>query len=246
MFVFYNKWNIVLVVFLVALIAGATAFAVISYSFYSKKRNPAKSISSSTPIFISEDGKTDTPADLDKNKIYVHVTGEVKNPDVYKLPAESRVIDAINAAGGTTAEGYKHAHNLAAVLEDGMKIYVPTKDEWEKEKEKSPPELVETGVTAKYSESTGNTNGSKTSSSANSNSDSYSNSGPKPLPTEKISINNGDLEDLMLLPGIGEAIATNIIEYRKENGKFETLEDLMKVSKIGEKTYEKLLPYIKL
>ena len=60
-----------------------------------------------------------------------------------------------------------------------------------------------------------------------------------------ISINNGTLEELMTLPGVGESKAKNIIEYR-ENNKFEKIEDIMNVSGIGEAAYSKIKDLIKL
>ena len=56
---------------------------------------------------------------------------------------------------------------------------------------------------------------------------------------KKVSINNATLEELMTLKGIGEKTANKIIEYRSEN-KFETIEDIKNVSGIGDSLYEKI------
>ena len=61
----------------------------------------------------------------------------------------------------------------------------------------------------------------------------------------KISINNATLEELITLPGIGEAKARNIIEYRKKN-KFKTLEEIMNIKGIGKSIYEKIKDKISL
>lgn len=55
-----------------------------------------------------------------------------------------------------------------------------------------------------------------------------------------IDINAADSDTLALLPGIGPVIADRIVEYRKECGRFRDCEDIMEVSGIGEKTYEKI------
>ena len=60
----------------------------------------------------------------------------------------------------------------------------------------------------------------------------------------KISINNGDIDDLISLPGIGPVIASRIIEYRTMYGLFERIEEIKLVSGIGDKKYEKIKEFI--
>jgi len=61
-----------------------------------------------------------------------------------------------------------------------------------------------------------------------------------------IFINDASQSELERLPGIGPVIAERIVEYRSKHGKFHTLEALTEVNGIGQKTYEKLKPYLKL
>lgn len=63
---------------------------------------------------------------------------------------------------------------------------------------------------------------------------------PKVSDELKISINDADLEKLKSLSGIGETIASRIIEYRNENGNFTYLEELMKVNGIGKAIFNKI------
>ncbi len=58
--------------------------------------------------------------------------------------------------------------------------------------------------------------------------------------TEKININTADAAQLQQLSGIGEKRAQDIINYREENGSFQSVEDLTNVSGIGQKTLENL------
>lgn len=58
-------------------------------------------------------------------KIVVHVTGAVRKRGVYELPDEARVFDALEAAGGETAEADLDSINLAAYIYDGDKVYIP-------------------------------------------------------------------------------------------------------------------------
>ncbi len=62
---------------------------------------------------------------------------------------------------------------------------------------------------------------------------------------KNININSADKDTLALLPGIGPAKADAILKYRKQNGKFKSIDDLSKVKGIGDKTLKKLKPYLK-
>ena len=57
---------------------------------------------------------------------------------------------------------------------------------------------------------------------------------------EKVNINTADMEQLMQLPRVGEGTARKIIDYRKSNGQFKTLDQLKLIPGIGEKKYKKM------
>lgn len=64
-----------------------------------------------------------------QEEIFVHICGAVQSPGVYALPAGSRLSDAVEAAGGFSAEAYQDYCNLAIVMSDGMQYRIPTVEE---------------------------------------------------------------------------------------------------------------------
>lgn len=63
---------------------------------------------------------------------------------------------------------------------------------------------------------------------------------------EKININTASADELVKLPGIGPAYAQRIVEWRGENGRFTSTEQLLQIRGIGEKRLEQIRPYIRL
>ena len=117
--------------------------------------------------------------------------------------------------------------NLAYPLEDGMKIYIPTKEETEvnKNNENTPAESY-------VNASSGGVNSKETTNSTQRNTSDTS--------SKKVNINTATQEELDTLPGIGPSIASKIIDYREQNGKFNSIEEIKEVSGIGEAKYEKI------
>jgi len=68
---------------------------------------------------------------------------------------------------------------------------------------------------------------------------------PNAPPAVAIDINTASAEELANIPGIGQALASRIVELRDKEGPFRRVEDLLKVKGIGEKSFEKLRPYVK-
>lgn len=63
---------------------------------------------------------------------------------------------------------------------------------------------------------------------------------------DPIDLNRATAQDLTQLPGVGEAIAKRIVDFREQHGPFKRVEDLMKVKGIGEKSLKKIRPYIRI
>jgi len=155
---------------------------------------------------VSYYGNEEQSEETHISQITVHITGAINNPGVIIIEEGARIVDALEAAGGETEEADVNRLNLAYVLEDGEKLYIPSKNEEEQE----------------YI-----TQGKDNMSEGQS----------------KININSAQIEELITLPG--EATANKIIEYRKENGKFQKIEDLKNVPGIGDSKYENIKMLIK-
>lgn len=63
-------------------------------------------------------------------------------------------------------------------------------------------------------------------------------------PDEPVNVNTATAEQLTEIPGIGTSLASRIVEFREQNGPFERVDDLLKVRGIGERSLEKLRPYV--
>ena len=66
----------------------------------------------------------------------------------------------------------------------------------------------------------------------------------KPSGNGPVNLNTAGTDQLTAIPGIGEAMARRIVEWRDEHGPFRRVEDLMKVKGIGEKSLEKMRPHV--
>ena len=156
-----------------------------------------------------------------KNMIYVHVCGQVVNPGVYELCPGDRVTHAIHAAGGMTEDASSAFLNLAALLEDGQKIYVPTEAEAE--------QFLSQGTSGSDS-MPGDWKQSTAGIGQNENTSEDA----------KVNLNTAGKAELMTLSGIGESRAEAIITYRQEHGRFESIEDIKNIEGIKDGIFNRI------
>lgn len=171
-----------------------------------------------TPLYFSEETTEEHLSSEDTSQseeaiIYIDIKGAVNRPGLYQLSEGSRMIDAIEAAGGLTIEADDRTLNLAEKLLDQQKIIIYTESE------------VAEQLTQ---EDRDNLLGRD---------DHPSNPSTEP---KKININIATVEELQTLPNIGPKKAQAIVEYRQTNGSFQSIEQIKEIKGIGEKTYEEL------
>lgn len=171
---------------------------------------------------VSVQEQTGGTVEPEPESIYIHVCGAVSDPGVYELQSGDRVYEAVEKAGGFTAEADQNYVNQAKLLQDGVRLYIPTVEE-----------SAEMGILMQGE-------------------DSFSESGDSSDPSQesttqdgKVNINTASEAELCTIPGIGATRAQAILSYREQHGAFGKVEDIMNVSGIKEGTYEKIKDFIK-
>ncbi len=156
-----------------------------------------------------------------RTMIWVHIAGAVKHPGVYQLKDGSRVMEGIEACGGFSEEADRDFLNLAEPMSDAQKIYVPKIGE----------DLTQIRMNAgEFADSPD----SRANGGVNDDSVAHSQF------SGKVDINHADKSELTTLPGIGEKKAEDIIRYRTDFGKFQSVEEIMQVPGIKENAFRKI------
>lgn len=158
---------------------------------------------------------TPTPTPTHPPDWMIHVLGAVASPGVVSVPPGSRVIDAIDAAGGFSPDADPASLNLAAILVDGAQIMIGTTEQ--------PLGEVRQGAN-------GDTPLSEVGSESTENT---------------IDLNQANETQLDTLPGVGPVTAQAILAWRQNNGSFTSVDQLLEVDGIGPKTYAQIQPHVR-
>ena len=181
---------------IVLLIGGIVSSGIISRTFVKSSKYPPKVVSQSSYV---------------ASTVKVDVSGQVQSPGVYILPVDSRVEDALKAAGGITEEAdgnfLSKSLNLAQKVSDGMKVYVPKEGEVGQVSQALP--AGRQGAVAGTSLQT---------------------------QTSLVNINSDSMDRLESLPGVGPVTAQKIIDKRPYGG----IEELLTKKAVSRATYEKI------
>lgn len=212
----FNNTQKVILIILIALICGIIAYAVMSNNSEYEEQD----VLEQNIIENKIENKIEDNIENEKRKIVIHITGQVKNPGLVYLDEGARIADAIKEAGGSTKDAALDKVNLAYVLEDGQKIYIPNKNE-----KISEIQYIITDSGENVLKDTGKESNVKGG-------------------IKKVNINSANQEELETLPGVGPALAVRIIEYRNSNGKFEKVEDVQNVKGIGDSKFTNIKEHI--
>jgi competence protein ComEA len=223
------------------LIAGAGAAVVLLASFI-----PKHAVSGATGVPASQStvppqllsaapaqGDQSLTAQPSPSHLVVYVCGKVRHPGVYTMPPGTRIGDGIQRAGGAMADADLEQLNLATPLADGMKVDVP-------------PKGRHPAFDAAFSYSDAGAGNGPDAGAARRTRHHGGRSSHKLQPGQTLDVNTASAQELTELPGVGPSLAARIVEYRTENGPFQSVDDLQNVSGIGPSKFDKMLPYIRL
>ena len=193
-------------------------FIVIAGIWYSAKGSFPKvqeqGLSYEVPA-VTEDAGTIICTDSqppEQKVIYCYICGAVKNPGVYECLEGARLNQLIELAGGFTKQAAGTSLNLARIVSDAERIYVPTCEEIKEEQ------------------------GGMADIALNEDGSDRVQTGTE----DKVNINTADIDRLTSLPGIGQAKAKSICSYREEHGAFQSIEELKNVEGIKDGVYNKV------
>ncbi|MGZ4745147.1 MAG: helix-hairpin-helix domain-containing protein [Oryzihumus sp.] len=147
--------------------------------------------------------------------VIVDVVGQVHRPGVVRLPAGSRVLDAVTRAGGALPGADLAQVNLARVLVDGEQVLVP-----------KPGQVVSAAPGPGVTGAAGASGGGAAAGGV-------------------VNLNTADASALDSLPGVGPVLAQRILDWRTEHGRFSSVDELGEVSGIGDKLMSQLRPKVR-
>ncbi len=178
----------------------------------------------------NEKAKSETPpAGEPESEGYVYICGAVNCPGVYPVHEGMRVFEALALAGGFSQDADREWLNQAEIVQDGQRLYVYTQEETRLIREDG----QENGQVL-WPENAGSEGIGRTGNGGSAGDDAAGSDG------QKVNLNTADREQLKTLPGIGDAKADAILQYREEHGPFGAIEEIQNISGIKDGVFSKI------
>jgi len=147
-----------------------------------------------------------------QSQVYIYVCGAVELPGVYSLKQGSRLYEAVELAGGLTADADENCLNMARQITDGEQVVILTQEEATARKEAGTYAYPSGEVPQEAA-----TQGSGL-----------------------VNINTATAAELTTVSGIGASRAQAIVDYREKNGSFGSIDDIKKVDGIKDGLFSKI------
>ncbi|MFH8571214.1 helix-hairpin-helix domain-containing protein [Streptomyces sp. NPDC017993] len=159
-------------------------------------------------------------------ELVVDVAGKVRHPGIHRLPAGSRVTDALRAAGGVLHGASTRGLNQARLLADGEQIVV--------------------GVVGAPGGAAGGSGAGSVTGAGEAGVGGVGGGGPGSGggPSAPISLSTATEGQLDTLPGVGPVLARHIVEFRSAHGGFTSVDQLRQVTGIGDRRFADLRPLV--
>ncbi len=230
---------------------------LVPITIYALSTNKNKESLNQNNLALATNESVDENYETKNNSFYVDIKGSVKKPGVYLVNEGEIINDLVIKAGGLTKYAYVKNINLSKKLSEEMMIYIYSTKEISDNKvsinteqsisnnecvcnQVECSECIEKECSVIVSDY--NNTSTNDSNNISTNNESSTNNSTEVIieSNKKISINNATKEELMTLSGIGETKAEAIIEYRNINSGFKSIDELLKVSGIGESIFAKI------
>ena len=174
-------------------------------------------------------------------ELVVYVVGAVKRPGVYRLASGTRIEAAVRAAGGTSVRADPIGVNLAQPLRDGEEIVVPERGSWTQRSSDSSTICSIPRRRGRKRSSYSYEGSRRTSTGLIAGSNLSSGTGGD---ASRVDVNRADAAELATLPGIGPHLAERIVAFRRSNGPFGRLDEMLDVNGVTEHVLDAIEPFV--
>jgi competence protein ComEA len=178
--------------------------------------------------------------------VVAHVTGAVRRPGLVRLPGGALVDDAVREAGGLSEDAAAEGVNLAAEVERGQQVRIPTREEAAAAPAAAGPAPGSSGSPASGGSSAGGSVGAAGPDGAGKVPAASGAAGGAAAGSAegRVNLNTATAAELQTLPRVGPVLSERIVDWREQNGPFASVQELDAVPGIGDAMMASLEPLV--